>query len=176
MKSTCIRLGCILTYLIMPVPVWAQWTVEIHEAYESGEQIKAAVTRNNDGYKLEVYRDENGVVRSRFSTEKTLTRIDSQYCPTFDVVNRGMQNVSINGESCLVESSWTEFILGYINNNQVISNPLYNFMNGREIVYRFKKFPYGYAETSFSLNRSKQALLEALGFNLTVQTDKGYSN
>ena len=176
MRSSFIKLLSLFLLTVSAPAVLAEWTVETYKNNDRGLAIKVAVNENDEGYKLEIYRDENGVVRSRFSTENTSYRMNSQFCPTFDIEQRGMQNVSINGESCLADSKWAEFILGYIIDEEVTSTPLYNFMNGRKIIYRFILQPHGYAETSFSLINSKRILLEALGYNLTVRTDKGYTN
>ncbi len=175
MRTGLTTLFCLII-LVSPFKVLAEWKVEKYKSNNPDYSINVAVTENDEGFKLEIYRDENGVIRSRFSTENTPYRMNSQYCPTFDIVRRGMQNVSINGESCLGENNWAEFILGYIVGDEVNSTILYNFMNGSEITYRFMLQPYGYGETSFSLSNSKRILLEALGYDLVVSTEKGFTN
>jgi len=85
-------------------------------------------------------------------------------------------NRSINDALCLLNYQWVEFVLGYIENNEIKSTALHNMMNGNKITYRFILESGGYDETEFSLSGSKRILTNILGNNLTVRTNTGYSS
>jgi len=54
--------------------------------------------------------------------------------------------------------------------NEVVSLPLHNLMNGNVIYYRFVLKYGNYAETSFSLSGSKNVSLSVLGSDLSIKT------
>lgn len=157
-------------------PVMAEWEIVKHTNIDNNQQTTIAHTENNDGYSLEIYRDGNGAVRSRFSMNNSLNRLDEKTCPTYQVDKRPAQNRSVNDAPCIASQKWSEFVLGYIIDNKVTSTLLHNIMNGNKITYRFSLDPYGYTETTFSLIGSKRTLTEALGSNVEVLTDSGFSN
>lgn len=157
-------------------PVMAGWEIVTHTNIDNNLQTTIAHTENSDGYSLEIYRDGNGAVRSRFSMNNNLSRLDGKSCPTYQVDNRPAQNRSINDAPCIAYQKWAEFVLGYIIDDKVTSTLLHNIMNGNRITYRFALDPYGYTETTFSLMGSKRTLTEALGSKVEVLTDSGFSN
>ncbi len=154
----------------------AEWSVMKHMDVDSSQQTLVAQTRNPEGYSLEIYRDGNNAIRARFSMGTTLDRLDGKNCPTHQVDKRSSDNRSINDAACIAHRRWAEYVLGYISGNEVTSSFLHNMMNGTTISYRFMLDPSGYAETTFSLAGSKRALLEALGSDLVVHTESGFSN
>lgn len=147
-----------------------------HTNTDDNLQIQVAHTVNKDGYALEIYRDANGAIRSRLSMNNNLNRLNDKNCPTYQVDKRGLQNRSINDAPCLAHRQWSEFILGYIIDNEVTSTLLHNLMNGNTITYRFILDNDGYAETSFSLTGSKRRMMEALGQDLVVHTEGSSAN
>lgn len=157
-------------------PAWAEWDIVNHTNIDNNQQTRVAYTENNDGYSLEIYRDGNGAVRSRFSMNNNQNRLDGKLCPTYQVDRRPMQSRSINDAPCIAHQKWAEFVLGYIVDRKVTSTLLHNIMNGNRITYRFALGTHGYAETMFSLMGSKRTLIEALGTDVTVLTDNGFSN
>ena len=163
----------IFVFMLTAVPAvaGAEWTIVTHPGTENNTATRVAHVSNNAGYSLEIYHDANNVIRTRFGMNK-LARLNGKNCPTFQVDKRPAQNRSINDAPCLSEDHWAEFVMGYINNDQVTSTAMHNLMNGNTITYRFILRDTGYAETSFSLNGSKRVLLEVLGKNLAVFTEK----
>ena len=166
---------CVLLWL-PALPVMAEWNIVTHTNIDNNFQTAVAHTENNDGYSLEIYRDGNGAVRSRFSMSNNLNRLDGKMCPTYQVDSRPAQNRSVNDAACIAHQKWSEFVLGYIIDNKVTSTLLHTIMNGNKITYRFALGTHGYAETSFSLIGSKRTLTEALGADVAVLTDSGFSN
>jgi hypothetical protein len=169
------RILLVAALLWAPVIAGAEWRVMPHTSPDSSTSTLVAYSENKEGYSLEIYRDSNDVIRTRFAMGNNLNRLDEKNCPTFQVDNRPTQNRSINDAHCLSQPAWAEYILGYITENKVTSSSLHNLMNGNTITYRFKLKGYGYAETSFSLAGSKQTLKEALGNDLVISTETGYT-
>ena len=162
--------------MIFSLTARAGWDIVNHTNIDSNIKTKVAQTENSDGYSLEIYRDTNEVIRARFSMHNNLNRLDDKTCPTYQVDKRDSVNISINDAPCISHRKWAEFVLGYITNKDVTSTFLHNIMNGSKITFRFILENSGYAETSFSLTGSKRTLTDALGSNLKVLTDNGFSN
>lgn len=161
-----------ITLLLITVPAvaGAEWSVASHNTAD-GAVTRTARISNQDGYSLEIYRDANNVIRAHFSMN-AYNRLNTETCPTYQVDKRPAQNRSINDAPCLSQAQWAEYILGYITDDQVISTAMHNILNGNTIAYRFILQNSGYAETSFSLSGSKRVLMEVLGKNLVVATEK----
>ncbi len=159
-----------LSLLGMSVQAQAQWNVVSHTDMDSGNQIRIATIENDDGYKLEIYRDTNDVVRLRFNIRNSYALFANKQCPTFQIDGRQLNNRSINDAPCLFQPRWTEYVIGYISDESVLSLPLHNLMNSNVIYYRFLMDNGSYAETSFPLSGSKAILNAVLGKNLLVTT------
>jgi hypothetical protein len=160
----------ILILILFPAFTHAEWDTVIYTNIDNNLQSKVAHTENDAGYSLEIYRDANGAIRSRFNMNGN-NRLAEKHCPTYQIDTRNFQNRSINDAPCISHRKWAEFVLGYIIDNQVISTQLHNLMNGNRITYRFVLENSGYSTTSFSLSGSKQTLIEALGNKLQILTD-----
>ena len=158
-----------------PAITAAEWNVVTHTNTDNNTQTKVAFTENSDGYSLEIYRDANDAIRSRFGMNKSMHRIAEKSCPTYQVDKRGPENRSINDAACIPHRQWAEFVLGYITNSEVISTLLHNMMNGNIITYRFILENGGYEETKFSLSGSKRTLTDVLGTKITIRTAKGFT-
>lgn len=150
--------------------IQAQWDVMSHTDTDSGVQTRVATIENEEGYKLEIYRDANDVVRTRFNIRNSYDLLAIKHCPTYQVDKRELNNRSINDAPCLSQSRWSEYVIGYISDDKVLSLPLHNLMNGNVIYYRFLLRNGNYGETSFSLSGSKGVIYSSLGNNLVVRT------
>lgn len=162
----------ILLNVSLPAQLQAQtqWNIMSHTDTDSGLQTLVATIENEEGYKLEIYRDANDVIRSRFNIRNSYDLIAVKQCPTSQVDERVLSNRSINDAPCISQPRWAEYVIGYITDDKVLSLPLHNLMNGNVIYYRFLLKNGSYAETSFSLYGSKEILNTALGKNLVVTT------
>ena len=168
------KLNIIFTLFLLSISVQclaqAQWSIVAHTDTDSGYQTHIATFENDDGHKLEVYRDANDVVRLRFNIRNSFELLAKKQCPTFQVDRRQLSNRSVNDALCLSQPRWAEYVIGYITDNTVLSLPLHNLMNGNVIYFRFLMNNENYAETSFSLSGSKSILNAALGKDLVVTT------
>ena len=90
------------------------------------------------------------------------------YYSSFQVDDRIVDNRSVNDAPCINDTDWSEFVLGYISAEEVISPKLYALLNGKTLTYRFMLDHGGYDETSFSLNGSKRATLTVLGGEISI--------
>ena len=159
----------------LPAAAVAGWSIVTHTNTDNNTKTKVAYTENNDGYSLEIYRDASNAIRSRFGMNHNLHRIAEKSCPTYQVDQRPPENRSVNDATCILHRQWAEFVLGYIEGNQVTSTLLHNMMNGNSITYRFILENGGYGETKFSLSGSKHTVTDVLGSNITIRTDKGFT-
>jgi len=166
------RRNIILTLFLLTLSVQSQarWEVMSHTDTDSGDQTRVATIENDDGYKLEIYRDVNDVIRLKFNIRNSYELLANKQCPTFQVDERQLSNRSINDAPCLSQPRWAEYVIGYITDESVLSLPLHNLMNGNVIYFRFLMGNENYAETSFSLSGSKAMLNGALGKGLVVTT------
>ena len=162
-----LKFGLIL--LLIPSPAMAEWKVITHTDTNSNTKTQVAYTENEDGYSLEIYKDSVGAIRSRFSLNTALDMFAKRTCPTYQIDLKLLDNRSINDAPCLTELAWSEFILGYISNNNVTSVRLNALMNGSTITYRFMLENGGYKETQFSLAGSKRATSSVLGSDITIR-------
>ena len=165
----------ILLNVSLPAQLQAQtqWNIMSHTDTDSSLQTLVATIENEEGYKLEIYRDANDVIRSRFNIRNSYDLIAVKQCPTSQVDERVLSNRSINDAPCISQPRWAEYVIGYIIDDKVLSLPLHNLMNGNVIYYRFLLKNRSYAETSFSLYGSKEILNTALGKNLVITTKPG---
>ncbi|OGT35880.1 MAG: hypothetical protein A2W28_08105 [Gammaproteobacteria bacterium RBG_16_51_14] len=165
------RLYSIFVILLgfLPAIAAAAWQIVTHTDTDTNTDMRVAYIENKSGYTLEIYRDAVGAVRSRFTLMPGLSRLANHNCPTYQIDKRQPQNRSINDAPCIPESNWAEFILGYIENNEVTSVKLHELMNGTLVTYRFALENGGYRETNFSLVGSKKAFTAALGEKLRMK-------
>ena len=163
-------IGIFLALALLPLSGATQWQVISHNEVNAGVETSIAAITNADGYRLEIYRDSIGAVRSRFTLKPGLLSFAERSCPTYQI-DRGLpQNRSLNQALCLSDDAWAEFILGYIKNNVIASSSMLALMNGIAITYRFKLENGDYRATTFSLYGSKRAMLSAFGGNIQVTT------
>ena len=94
----------------------------------------------------------------------------TRQCPTFQVDGRELSNRSINDARCISQARWSEYVIGYVIDEKVLSRPLHNLMNGNVIYYRFILQNGSYNETSFSLSGSRNVIHSSIGKDLSVIT------
>jgi hypothetical protein len=157
-----------LILMLCPSLVHAEWEVITHTDTNNNTETQVAYTKNEDGYSLEIYKDNVGAIRSRFSLSAALDKLAKRTCPTYQVDSTLLDNRSINDAPCLTDLAWSEFILGYTENQTVNSDKLNALMNGITVTFRFILQNGSYKETSFSLSGSKRATLSALGPGISI--------
>jgi hypothetical protein len=157
-----------LMLMFCPVLGHAQWDVITHTGTNNNAETQVAYTQNEEGYSLEIYKDNVGAIRSRFSLNAALDMLAKRSCPTYQIDSTMLDNRSVNDAPCLTDLSWSEFILGYTENKVVTSEKLNALMNGGTITFRFRLENGSYKETNFSLSGSKRATLSALGSDISI--------
>lgn len=166
MRASIIKTVLFWVFISYPWVAFAEWSMVTHKDIDSGEEVHVAYTENKDGFSLEVYRDKNNAIRSRFSINSRMGRLAEGLCPTFQVDEHNPINRSINNALCISHARWAEFVLGYTSNNEVKSKLLNMLRNGNEIVYRFSLENGNYGETRFSLAGSRRTVENSLGKDL----------
>ena len=154
--------------LSAPLSLMAQWHIVSHENLSNDEKTKVAFTENKKGYSLEIYRDSVGAVRARFTLSSKLNLFSKNICPTYQVDLTLIKNTSFNDAPCISKSNWSEFILGYITNKNIISLSLDALLNGNTVTFRYVLDNGNYKETSFSLAGSKRAALKVIGKDIKI--------
>lgn len=161
-----------LCLLFAPMPLSAEWQVITHTDTDNDTRTEVAYSTNDEGYSTEIYQDSKGVVRLRFSMNQNRHRLDPDSCPTYQVDKKEPRNRSINDAGCIGHNKWVEYVLGYLIDDQINSGLLVNIMQGNNIYYRFRLKHGGYAETTFSLSGSRNALRKALGEHLDIVANR----
>ncbi len=161
-------LALALLLCLLPITTFAEWKIITHTDTNNDNQTQVAYSQNEDGYSLEIYRDSVGAIRSRFSLNTALDKFALRTCPTYQIDTRIIDNRSINDAPCLTDLTWSEFVLGYVNNYTVNSEKLNALMNGSTVTFRFMLENGSYKETQFSLAGSKRATLSVLGDNISI--------
>jgi hypothetical protein len=151
-----------------PALVHAEWSIITHTDTNNNTETQVAYTQNEEGYSLEIYKDNVGAIRSRFSLSTALDMLAKRSCPTYQIDSSLIDNRSINDAPCLTDLAWSEFIMGYTENQVVTSRKLNALMNGGTITFRFELENGSYKETQFSLSGSKRATLSALGPGISI--------
>jgi hypothetical protein len=157
--------------LFCPVFVLAEWSVVTHTNTNDNTETQVARIKNEEGYTLEIYKDNNGAIRSRFSLSTKLDKFAKKSCPTYQIGRFTLDNRSVNDAPCLTDVSWSEFILGYEENSIVSSKKLNAFLNGNNVTFRFMLDNGSYQETLFSLSGSKRAVLSSFGSGVTIDSN-----
>ena len=71
-----------------PLSVSAEWNIITHTSLNNDLKTQVAYTENKSGYSLEIYKDNVGSVRSRFTLNSSLNLISTDICPTYQVIVR----------------------------------------------------------------------------------------
>ncbi len=114
-----------------------------------------------------MYRDTAGAVHLEFTTSAP-DGLERSSCPTFQVDDRTPLHFYPVGPGCQVDGRRAIYTVASIAGARVESLPLYRLMNGGRVAFRYQTQDGTYHESVFSLRASKQALLGALGRDLTV--------
>ena len=162
--------AALISLLLVPAASMAEWKIVTHTDVDSETSTQVAYTENAEGYSLEIYKDNVGAIRSRFSLSDTLDSFAKRSCPTYQIDARLLDNRSINDAPCLTQQDWSEYILGYIVDDNVTSRFLNALVNGSNITFRYMLDNGNYKETGFSLAGSKRATLTVLGANISITT------
>ena len=159
---------CLWLIFFAPIASYADWDIITHTNLNNALKTQVAYTENKNGYSLEIYKDTVGAVRARFTLNSSLNLISKTICPTYQVDLTLVKNTSFNDAPCISNLNWSEFILGYITNNNITSLSLDALLNGNEVIFRYVLDNGSYKETSFSLAGSKRTVLKVIGKNIIL--------
>lgn len=148
---------------LLPSTAVAQWTTVANDAGADGAHLDVARVTNDLGHSLDVYRDSDGVVRGTFTLGDDAGPLDERSCPTFRIDSRPPRALTGLEGPCDVEGASARFSLGVISDGTIESDLLTQLMNGIRILIWYHRKDHGYHETEFTLRRSMQALMEAMG-------------
>ncbi|MGK0296509.1 MAG: hypothetical protein ACI9XC_000098 [Gammaproteobacteria bacterium] len=168
--NSMLLLAIFIFILSSPTVSFAQWAVAADTKTPNDEPRQVAYTTNSEGYTLEIYMDSNMMIRSRFILKEGMLKLEEKSCPTYQIDNGMANNNSINGDTCLSNHQWAEFIFGNIQNGTINSSILLAFMDGITLTFRFRLENGDYRETKFSLSGSKRSMTSIIGDNVIVRT------
>jgi hypothetical protein len=146
----------------------ADWSVLEVPGAPDGPATKIALTESADGHRLEVFLGEQGAVYAYLVLPPGLQRFSEALCPTFQVDKRRSKSLHAYREGCDLDVQRARFPLGTVEEARIASPILAQLMYGDTVVFRYQLQHVGYAEATFSLQGSKQALAEAIGPEVTV--------
>ena len=167
-KSSFLRVKILLFIFCAPSLAIAEWHIISHANLNSDEKTQVAYTENKSGHSLEIYKDSVGAIRTRFTLNSKLNLFSNGMCPTYQVDLTLVKNTSFNDAPCISNLNWSEFILGYITNNNITSLSLDALLNGNIVKFRYALDNGNYKETSFSLAGSKKVTLNVIGNNIII--------
>ena len=131
---------------------------------EAGATAKTtARQRNQVGDAVEVFKDVNDFVYVRLTLAPGFTSFALTSCTTFQIDSRKPVHHYDVGNDCRVAEKSLTIFLGDIVDGLIVSLPLYRFMNGNRVAFRYITNSGEYRESVFSLRGSKAVLTAALG-------------
>lgn len=168
------RLGRLRLFLplllvsLVPPPVSAAWTISIEDGGTGDQARTVAVVQAGSGARLEVFRDGKQVIHAALILGEGFDVFAEDICPTLAIDQRRPVNMSSADNPCRVSGHRVRFAIGPVQESTITSPLLLQLMNGKTAVLRYQLRNGGYGEAAFSLQRSKQALVEAIGPGVTV--------
>jgi hypothetical protein len=146
----------------------AAWTTRARD--EAGLK-PVAVATNKTGQRAEIFLGDQLTIYLRLELGAGFETFAETNCPTFQIDDRKpMHHFEIGGR-CAIAAKKATFMLGRIENSEIKSLILHRFMNGNKVTFRYTVNNGQYRQAAFSLRASKQALKNALGFDLRIRVD-----
>ncbi len=166
------RLGNLRLFLflvsLVPLPISAAWVISIEHGGAEAQARKVAVVQAGSGERLEVFRDDKQMVHAALILSEGFDVFAENICPTLAIDRRRPVNKFSVDKPCEVSGHRVQFAIGPVEGGTITSSLLLQLMNGSTAVLRYRLRNAGYGEAAFSLQRSKQALVEVLGPEVTV--------
>ena len=160
----------VLLLCMQPLPAPADWRVLVEEDQTGELTQRRAIVESRGGERLAIYKDDQQGVYGIFKLREGLERLVPKQCPTFRVDKRLPMVLSgVADQSCEGSVSEVRFYLGTIQEGRIASPVLLQLMNGNTAWLSYRLEHVGYAEAAFDLQRSKQALLDIIGSDVTVE-------
>lgn len=153
--------------LLVSASARAQWQIV---ANDKPPPARLAQVVDANGARLQVFRDPANNVVLRFRLHPGFDQLAG--CPTFQVTGKPPVHQSSDGSPCTNGGTWADYGLGHINKGQLNSLTLHRIMNGETITFRYTLKNHRYGEARFTLDRSKETVIEAIGRQVGVTIDK----
>ena len=146
----------------------AAWTTRDPEELGRG---RVAYTANEAGQRAEIYLGERDIVYLQFVLGEGFETFAISNCPTFQIDKRKPMHHFNVGNRCAVVAKRATIMLGQITDQEIESLILHRFLNGNRVTFRYTVNSGQYRQAIFSLRSSKQALMQALGFDTRIRVD-----
>ncbi len=140
----------------------AEWTVVETQPPSSDDTVETAAVTNEQGYSFRIFLLDRKEVRGLLELPPRFHRYAKDGCPTIMIDNHPPIALKSGDRPCIAEARKAWFTLGVVKEEQIPSKQLSQLMNGSRLLFRVRLNNTGYAETVFSLEKSKQAVKAAL--------------
>lgn len=167
---------CGFALLLLSPPVHAEWRVEEGGEATASKGEDTAIVENQEGYRLEIYKDSADAIHMTFTLRNGFDIFDSGACPTFHVDDNTPLNLARHTLSCAVEGNQVRLKLGDVVDYRITSPILLQLIGGRKVLFRYQLANVGYQETFFRLKRSKQVLRKVIGKEIEVMPPQNGQN
>jgi len=165
----------VILVIVLAVP-WAtalaDWRLAREQVSPDESSFRVALVENDSGHSLRIYQDANGTVRGIFTIRDGFDTLAENNCPTYRIDEHTPASLAAQGQTCQSDPKRSFFPLGALEDDQIRSNALLQLMNGTYVLFRYHLRGVGYRETRFTLEHSKQILMEILGENVAVLAEQ----
>lgn len=128
-----------------------------------------AVVVSQEGHSVTIYRGAGDIVRGIFRLGDAEQSIEDDSCPSVRIDRLPPHALIHLGEPCEVFNPEVHFTLGVIEDGRLQSTVLWQLMNGSGFRIWYHLKDGGYREAEFSLKRSMNALVGAVGAEVEVR-------
>lgn len=170
------RARMLLTALLLTAPGLAGaqdgtggWQTVFRSPTDDAAARDTAVVVNETGDSVTIYRAEGDVVRGIFKPGNELAQLEEGSCPTIRIDRLPPHALIHLGGPCELSNPEVHFTLGVIENGRLQSTVLWQLMNGSGFRIWYHVKDRGYREAEFSLKRSMNALVGAIGPEVEVR-------
>ncbi len=144
-------------------PAQAEWRVIETKPPLSDQTVEAAVVTNEQEFSFSIFVLNHKEVRGLLELPPQFKHYAKDGCPTIEIDAHPPVALESGDQQCIVEPRRAWFTLGVVKEEQIPSIQLFRLMNGSSLLFRVRLNNMGYTQTTFSLEKSKQAVNAALG-------------
>jgi hypothetical protein len=157
--------------LVTPRVSPAAWETRARTADDRPGANPVAYAEIEGGYRTQIFLDTEQNIYLTVILGNGVESFAQTSCATFQIDDRKPMHFFNAGDGCIVEDRAITYLLGQIENHQFKSLIMHRLMNGSRLAFRFTTKNGRYREIVFPLQRSKQALKQAIGFDTRVSAD-----
>ena len=146
-----------------------EWRNVVEPPIEGAAPLTMAMVANQAGDSLKIFKDENDIIHGIFTLGDEMESLEERACPTVRVDQLPPHPLlQLSGPCDREDSHHVRFTLGVVNEGQIQSTMLWQLINGGGFRVWYQLKERGYGEALFSLRRSMNALVGALGTEVEV--------